>query len=94
MKVLTLLPRCDLQRRVGKALNSNQFVVDTVLSAKDCLQFARFSQYEGILLDSGSLVFRDLLLLVRLLRRENSAVALFVFERYLELEKRLSLIHI
>jgi two-component system OmpR family response regulator len=91
MKVLTLLPRCDLQRRVGKALNSAQFVVDTVGSPKDCLQFARFSQYEGILLDSGSFVFKDLLLLVKLLRQENSAVALFVFERYLDLEQRLRL---
>jgi DNA-binding response OmpR family regulator len=91
MKVLTLLPRCDLQRRVGKALNPNQFVVDTVVSPKDCLQFARFSQYEGILLDAGSLIFKDLLLLVKLLRQENSAVALFVFERYLELEQRLQL---
>jgi two-component system, OmpR family, response regulator len=91
MKVLTLLPRCDLQRRVGKALNSNQFVVDAVGSPKDCLQFARFSQYEGILLDASSLNFKDLLLLVRLLRQENSALALFVFERYLDLEQRLHL---
>jgi two-component system OmpR family response regulator len=91
MKVLTLLPRCDLQRRVGKALTSNQSVVDTVASPKDCLQFARFSQYEAILLDSGSLVFKDLLLLVKLLRQENPALALFVFERYLDLEQRLHL---
>jgi two-component system, OmpR family, response regulator len=91
MKVLTLLPRCDLQRRVEKALTSNQSVVDTVASPKDCLQFARSSQYEGILLDSGSLVFMDLLLLVKLLRLENSAVAIFVFERYLDLEQRLHL---
>jgi DNA-binding response OmpR family regulator len=91
MKVLTLLPGCDLQRRVGKVLDSNQFVVDTVVSPKDCLQFARFSQYEGILLDSGSLIFKDLLLLVKLLRQENSAVAIFVFERSLDLEQRLHL---
>jgi two-component system, OmpR family, response regulator len=91
MKVLTLLPRSDLQRRVGKALNSDQFVVDSVVSSKDCLQFARFSQYEGILLDSGSVVFKDLVVLVKLLRQESSALALFVFERYLGLEQRLQL---
>jgi two-component system, OmpR family, response regulator len=91
MKVLTLLPRCDLQRRVGMALNSAQFVVDTVESAKECLQFARFAQYEGILLDSGSVAYSDLLLLVKLLRQENADAALFVFQRYLELEQRLRL---
>jgi two-component system OmpR family response regulator len=91
MKVLTLLPRSDLQRRVGNALNSDQFVVDAVVSLKDCLQFARFSQYQGILLDSGSLGFKDLLLLVTLLRQQNSALALFVFGRYLDLEQRLHL---
>jgi hypothetical protein len=40
MKVLTFLPRFDLQRRVAKALNSAQFVVETALSAKECLQLA------------------------------------------------------
>jgi hypothetical protein len=34
MKVLTFLPRCDLQRRVEKGLSSAQFVVETVVSAK------------------------------------------------------------
>jgi hypothetical protein len=79
MKVLTLLPRCDLQRRVGKALDSSHFVVETIESAKDCLEFARFSNCEGVLLDSGSLVFRDLLLLVKLLCQEHPTIALFCF---------------
>ena len=91
MKVLTFLPRCDLQRRVEKALSSAQFVVETVTSAKECLQFAQFAQYEGFLVDSDSLIFGDALALVRLLRQENCGAAIFVFARYLDLEQRLRL---
>ena len=91
MKVLTFLPRCDLQRRVEKALSSAQFVVETVASAKECLQFAKFAQYEGVLVDSDSLIFGDIVLLVKLLRQENTDAALFVFARYLDLEQRLRL---
>ena len=91
MRVLTFLPRSDLQRRVEKALTSAQFVVEKVASAKECLQFARFSQYEGVLIDSDSLIFGDIVLLVKLLRQENSDAALFVFARYLDLEQRLRL---
>ena len=72
MRVLTFLPRFDLQRRVAKALSSAQFVVETAASAKECLQFAQFAQYEGVLVDSDSLIFADALALVRLLRQENS----------------------
>jgi hypothetical protein len=43
MKELTFLPRCDLQRRVEKGLSSAQFVVETVVSAKECLEFAQFA---------------------------------------------------
>jgi two-component system, OmpR family, response regulator len=91
MRVLTFLPRSDLQRRVEKALSSAQFVVETVTSAKECMQFARFAHYEGVLVDSDSLIFGDVVLLVRLLRQENADVALFVFARYLDLEQRLRL---
>jgi two-component system, OmpR family, response regulator len=91
MKVLTFLPRCDLQRRVEKGLSSAQFVVETVFSAKECLEFAQFGQYEAVLVDSDSLVFADALTLVRLLREENSDVSLFVFAHYLDLEQRLLL---
>jgi two-component system, OmpR family, response regulator len=91
MKVLTFLPRCDLERRVERALSSAQFVVETVSSAKECLQFARFAEYAGVLVDSDTLVFADALLLVKLLRQENCDVALFVFARYLDLEQRLRL---
>jgi hypothetical protein len=41
MKVLTSIPRCDLQRRVTTALGSAEFVVDTVIAATDCLEFAK-----------------------------------------------------
>jgi two-component system OmpR family response regulator len=91
MKVLTFLLRSDLQRRVAKALSSAQFVVETVVSAKECLQFTRFAQYEGVLVDSDSLIFADALALVRLLRQENSVTSLFILARYLDLEQRLRL---
>ena len=91
MKVLTFLPRCDLQRRVAKALSSAQFVVETVVSARECLQLTRFAPYEGVLVDSDSLIFGDIVLLVKLLRQENSDASLFVFARYLDLEQRLQL---
>ena len=91
MRVLTFLPRCDLQRRVEKALSSAQFVVETVVSAKECLQFARFAQYDGVLIDSDSLIFGDIVLLVKLLRQEHANAALFVIARYLDLEQRLRL---
>jgi two-component system OmpR family response regulator len=91
MKVLTFLPRHDLLRRIEKALRSTQFLVETVATAKECLQFARFAQYEGILVDSDSLIFGDIVLLVKLLRQENSVAAIFVFSRYLDLEQRLQL---
>jgi two-component system OmpR family response regulator len=91
MKVLTFLPQSDLRRRVAEALISAQFVIETVVSAKECLQFARFAQYEGVLVDSDSLIFADALALVRLLRQENSDASLFIVARYLDLEQRLRL---
>jgi DNA-binding response OmpR family regulator len=91
MKVLTFLPRCDLQRRVEKGLSLAQFVVETVDSAKKCLEFTQFAQYQAVLVDSDSLIFADALALVRLLRQENSDATLFVFARYLDLEQRLLL---
>jgi two-component system, OmpR family, response regulator len=91
VKVLTFLPLCDLKRRVEKFLSSAQFAVETVVSAKECLEFARFERYEAVLVDSDSLVFADALALVRLLRQENSDASLFVFARSLDLEQRLLL---
>jgi two-component system, OmpR family, response regulator len=91
MKVLTFLSRCDLQRRVEKGLRSAQFVVETVVSAKQCLQCAQFAQYQAVVVDSDSLIFADALALVRLLRQENSDASLFVFARYLDLKQRLLL---
>jgi two-component system, OmpR family, response regulator len=91
MKVLMFLPRCHLQRRVTNALGSAQFAVDTVVTAKDCLQFTRFASYDGVLVDSDSLIFGDIVLLVKLLRHENPDTSLFVLARYLDLEQRLQL---
>jgi two-component system, OmpR family, response regulator len=91
MKVLTFLPRGHLQRRVERGLSSAQFVVETVDSAKQCLEFTQFGRYQAVLVDSDSLIFADALALVRLLRQENSGASLFVFARYLDLEQRLLL---
>jgi two-component system, OmpR family, response regulator len=91
MKVLTFLSRRDLQRRIERALNSAQFVVETVGSTKECLQLTRFAQYQGVLVDSDALVFEDTLVLIKQLRQENGDAALFVFARYLDLEQRLRL---
>jgi two-component system, OmpR family, response regulator len=91
MKVLTFLPRFDLQRRVAKALSSAQFVVESVLSVQECLQYAQCVQYQGLLVDSDSLIFSDVVSLIRRLREENPASSLFVFARYLDLEQRLLL---
>jgi len=65
--------------------------VEAVTSAKECLQLARFTQYDGVLVDSDSLIFGDIVLLVQLLRHENTAAAIFVIGKYLDLEQRLRL---
>jgi two-component system OmpR family response regulator len=91
MKVLTFLPRCDLKRRVEKALSSARFVVDNAASAKDCSQSTRSARYEAVLIDSDALLFAETLVLVKQLRQENPAASLFVFARYLDLEQRLGL---
>jgi two-component system, OmpR family, response regulator len=91
MRVLTFLPRVDLQRRVEKALTSAQFVVDTVGSVQECPSSARFAKYDGMLLDSDALLFAETLILVKQLRQENVDASLFVVARYLDLEQRLSL---
>ncbi len=91
MKVLTFLPRCDLKRRVEKALSSAQFVVEHVVSAEDCSQFTRFARYDAVLIDSDALVFAETLVLVKRLRHENPDASLFVFARFLDLEQRLGL---
>jgi two-component system, OmpR family, response regulator len=91
MTVLTFVPRFDLRRRVEKALGSAQFAVEDVASAKECLRGAQLARYEGVLIDSDSLIFADVLALVKLLRHENSDTAIFVLSRYLGLEQRLLL---
>ena len=91
MKVLAFLPRCDLKRRVEKALSSARFLVDNAASAKDCSQFTRSARYEAVLIDSDALLFAETLVLVKQLRQENPAASLFVFARYPDLEQRLGL---
>jgi two-component system, OmpR family, response regulator len=89
MKVLSFLTRPSLQSRLAKALRAPLFVVETAVSAKECLQFARVARYEAVLVDAGSLKFGDVLTLVKLLREVNSDASLFVFAPYFDLEQRL-----
>jgi two-component system OmpR family response regulator len=91
MKVLTFLPRTDLKRRVEKAFSQVQLIGETAASAEECLQRTRFSQYDGVLVDSDALSFSEALIMIHELRRKNSGTSLFVFARYLDLEQRLEL---
>jgi two-component system, OmpR family, response regulator len=91
MKVLSFLPRHDLKRRVEKALSVAHFVIQTADSAKACSYAAQHARYDGVLIDSESIDFRDTLALIQLLRRENVDASLFVFARYPDLEQRLAL---
>jgi two-component system, OmpR family, response regulator len=91
MKVLTFVSRCDLQTALSYELISAGFVVETVASVKECLQFARSEHYKGVLVDSESLSFEDVVWLVTLLRQENPQSAVFVLAGYLDLEQRLRL---
>jgi two-component system, OmpR family, response regulator len=91
MNVLGFLPHCTLQRHVEKALGSAVFLMPDVASATECLEVARLARYEGILIDSDSFAFADVLALVRLLRQENPDTSIFVLSHYLDLEQRLRL---
>ncbi len=91
MKVLSFLPRVTLQRHVAEALRAPPFIVETAVSAKECLQFAQLTRYEAVLVDAGPPNFADVLALVTLLRKEQFDASLFVFAPYLDLEQRLRL---
>jgi two-component system OmpR family response regulator len=91
MKVLSFLPRPTRQRRLAKALRTPPFVVETAVSAKECLQFAEFARYEAVLVDADPLNFGDVLTLVKAVRQVNPDTSLFVFARYFGLQRRLDL---
>jgi two-component system OmpR family response regulator len=91
MRVLSFLPRYALKRRVEKALSAAHFVVQTAESAKECSFATQRTHYDGVLVDSDSIDFRDSLALIQQLRRTNADAALFVFARYPDLEQRLAL---
>jgi two-component system, OmpR family, response regulator len=91
MKVLSFIPRSNLQARVAKALGSAQFVMDTAPSTKECLQLTRFGHHSGVLVDSDSLIFQDVVVLVKLLRQQNPQTSIFVLAGYLDLDQRLQL---
>ena len=90
MKVLTFLPRCDLKGE-SPALSSAQFVVEPVVSARECLQLTPLRPLRGC---SRRFRFPHLWRYCapgETLRQENSDACLFVFARYLDLEQRLQL---
>jgi two-component system OmpR family response regulator len=91
MRVLSFLTRSALKRRLANALRAPPFVVETVVSAKECLQLAQVEPYEAVLVDAEPQKFGDVLTLVKLLRDVNSDASLFVFVRYFDLEQRLGL---
>jgi two-component system, OmpR family, response regulator len=91
LKILTFIPRNDLQRRVERALSSIPFAVEQAASAKKCLEIPRIAPRAGVLVDSDSLIFQDIVLLVDLLRQENPGTSIFVLARYLDLDQRLKL---
>jgi two-component system OmpR family response regulator len=89
--VLSFLPRRELKRRVEKALSSAHFVVQTAESASECSSATQRTHYDGVLVDSDAIDFRDTLELIQQLRRENADASLFVFAQYPDLEQRLAL---
>jgi two-component system, OmpR family, response regulator len=91
MKVLTFITRSDLQARVAKALGSAQFVMVTAPSTKECLRLTGFGHHSGVLVDSDSLIFQDVVVLVKLLRQQNPETSIFVLAGYLDLDQRLQL---
>jgi two-component system OmpR family response regulator len=91
MKVLALVHRPGLQSRVQVALKSTNFVVDSVTSVQECIDYSRFTSYSGILIDSVSIGCTQCLELVKQLRFEQPASAIFIFQKFLELEQRLYL---
>ena len=91
MRVLSFLPRRELKRRVERALSSAHFAVQTAESARECSYATQRARYDGVLVDSDSIDFRDTLALIQQLRRENADASLFVFARYPDLEQRLAL---
>jgi two-component system, OmpR family, response regulator len=91
MKILAFLPRPNVQSRIERALRSSQCVLETAASLKDCMELAQAKSFEGIVVDSDSLLFADVFALVAFLRHSNSEVAIFVCAGYLDLEQRIRL---
>jgi hypothetical protein len=91
MKVLALFRLGSLPERVSTAFASREYVLKITSSEKECAQTARLNEYHAILLDADTESYGDVLILVRLLRHEQPKVALFVFDRHLDLDQRLQL---
>ena len=74
-----------------KSLSATPFVVETAVSAEECLQFAQFTRFDAVLVDADPLNFGGVLTPVKLLRQAHPDASLFVVARYLDLEQRLRL---
>jgi len=90
MKVLAFLPLCTLQKRVSTALSARQFIVETAVSAKECLHRARLTEYEAVLVDTDPESYGDVCS-GKAAAPGTTQCALFVFERHLDLDQRLRL---
>jgi two-component system, OmpR family, response regulator len=91
MKVLSYLPPCALQARISTALIKRQFVVDTALSANECIHFAGSTIYEALLVALDPESYGDVLIVAKLLRHAQPSAAFFILERNLDLDQRLRL---
>jgi DNA-binding response OmpR family regulator len=91
MKVLIFLPPCTLQESVSSVLTTREFSVETAESAKECLDCDRLGKYEAILLGVDDENYRDVLIVVELLRQNQPYATLLIFERNLDLDQRLRL---
>jgi DNA-binding response OmpR family regulator len=91
MTVVIFLSRSSLHGRISKALNAAHVDMDTVSSSQECLRAAQLGRYEGVLIDSDTLIFADTVDLVQQLRHENPDASIFVVSHGLDLEQRLCL---
>jgi two-component system, OmpR family, response regulator len=89
MRVLTLFSPSTLQKRVSAELIARQFIVETAISANECLRCVRLKEYEAVLVAADPVNYDDVLILVKKVRQEQPNAALFVFERHLDLDQRL-----
>ena len=85
-----LMPGRD-QDNLERALRKHNLPVEFTTSAVGLMRLAAKSPCSGIVADAMPLVFADAVQLVRELRTAKPSIALVVFARHFELQKRLEL---